>query len=59
MLSKKLVDLGRSIDRARRSNPDPGFQLGIRHVAHALADDLCTAVERYHFLLICGVEFKL
>lgn len=57
MISKKMIDLGRAIDRARRANPESGYQTGVRHVAHALADDLCTAQEKYHFLLVCGVPF--
>jgi hypothetical protein len=57
MISKKLVDVARAIDRARRESKDPQFSLGIRYVAHAIADDQCTGQERLHFLLACGVDF--
>lgn len=60
MLSRKLVDLARSIDKARwRNLNDHQYQLGIAYAAHAIADDNCTGQERYHFLLACGVPFTL
>jgi hypothetical protein len=60
MLSKKLQDLARVIERARYKRPDDkGYQMGIAYVAHAIADDSCTAQERSHFLLMCGVPFAL
>lgn len=57
MIPKKLVDVARAIDRARRESHDPQYLLGIRYVAHAIADDQCTGSERLHFLLACGVDF--
>lgn len=59
MINKKLQDMARAIDRARRSVRDPNYQMGINYAAHALADDHCTTAERYHFFLMCGVPFSL
>lgn len=59
MISRKQVDLARAIDRARRASHDPQYLLGVYHVAHALADDMCTGQERLHFLLACGVPFTI
>lgn len=59
MLSKREIDLARSIDRARRTSKDPMYLLGVHTVAHALADDVCTGQTRLHFLLACGVPFVL
>jgi hypothetical protein len=59
MLSKRLQDLARSIDRARRTSSHPDYLLGIYYAAHAIADDSCTAGDRYHFFLMCGVPFTL
>lgn len=59
MLSKKHADIARAIDKARRAGNNADFQLGIAYAAHAIADDLCSASERYHFLLVCGVPFTL
>lgn len=60
MLSKRLQDLARAIERARYKRPnDPAYQTGIAYAAHAIADDSCTGAERHHFLLMCGVPFTL
>ncbi|HEY6019091.1 MAG TPA: hypothetical protein VIY48_04100 [Candidatus Paceibacterota bacterium] len=58
MINAKQAKLARAIDRARRESNDPNYQLGVRHVAHAIADDTCTGEERLHFLLACGVDFN-
>lgn len=57
MFPKKLEPTARAIKQVGRESKDTNYQLGIRNVAHALADDLCTGSERLHFLLACGVSF--
>ncbi len=57
MLSKKQQEIARAIDKARRTGWNPDYQLGIQYAAHSIADDLCNATERFHFLLMCGVDF--
>ena len=59
MLNKRLQDLARAIDRARRLGNHPDYLLGVHYAAHAIADDLTTSAERYHFFLLCGVPFTL
>jgi hypothetical protein len=59
MLNKKLLDLARAIKNAGRSLPTGIPQQSITHVAHSLADEMCTGQERLHFLLACGVPFTL
>lgn len=60
MLSKKLQDFARSIERARwKAGNDPERLRGVAYVAHAIADDHCTSQERFHFLHMCGVPFQL
>ena len=58
MLKKPLIEIARSITLASMAGRDPAFLMGIRYAAHQIADDHCTAGEKFHFLLLCGVEFN-
>lgn len=42
----------------RKDSIDPGYQHGVRSVAHALALELCTGNQRPAFLLACGVDAR-
>lgn len=59
MLSRKLQDLAHTIQKAGRHLPSYIPQQAIHHIAHSIADDLCTGQDRLHFLLACGVPFTL
>ncbi len=59
MLSRRLADLARSIQKAGRTLPAYIPQQAIAILAHSIADDVCTGQDRLHFLLACGVPFTL